>query len=167
MTVTLTTATARETERVGKRLATVVRAGDLLLLSGDLGAGKTTLVRGLGAGLGVRGPVTSPTFVISRLHPSRSAGPALLHVDAYRLGGLAELDDLDLDAVVDTAVTAVEWGIGRAEALSGDRLEVVLHRTPGGGESAAADGARRIEILGVGPRWQGVDLEGLLVGDAD
>ena len=96
-----------------------------MLLSGELGAGKTTLARGLGAGLGVRGDVTSPTFVIARVHPSLTGGPALVHVDAYRLGGLAEVDDLDLDASLDESVTVVEWGEGKVEGLAEDRLEVV------------------------------------------
>ena len=98
------------------------------LLIGDLGAGKTTFTQGLGAGLGVRGPVTSPTFVIARVHPSEVDGPALVHVDAYRLGGLDELDDLDLDTSLDEAVTVVEWGEGLAEGLAESRLEVRIER---------------------------------------
>src|SRR3954462_15504555 len=113
---------------LGRRLAGLLRAGDLVVLTGDLGAGKTTLTQGLGDGLGVRGPVTSPTFVIARVHPSLAQGPALVHVDAYRLGDAAELDDLDLDTDLDTAVTVVEWGSGLAEALSNDRLELRLGR---------------------------------------
>ena len=100
-----------------------------MILTGDLGAGKTTLTQGIGEGLGVRGEVTSPTFVIARVHPSLSDGPPLVHVDAYRLGGTAELDDLDLDTDIDEAVTVVEWGEGLAEALSVDRLELSLKRT--------------------------------------
>ena len=111
-------------ERVGRSLA----AGDLVVLTGELGAGKTTFTQGLGAGLRVRGDVTSPTFVIARVHPSLVGGPELVHVDAYRLGGLAELDDLDLDASLDDAVTVVEWGAGLAEALAESRLEVVIER---------------------------------------
>ncbi len=91
-------ATADDTRELGRRLARVLRAGDLVLLIGRLGAGKTTLAQGIGSGLGVRGAVTSPTFVIARVHASGSGGPALVHVDAYRLGSVAELDDLDLDA---------------------------------------------------------------------
>ena len=90
------------------------------MLTGELGAGKTTFTQGLGEGLGVRGAVTSPTFVIARVHPSEVGGPALVHVDAYRLGGIDELDDLDLDASLDEAVTVVEWGTGIAEGP--DRL---------------------------------------------
>ena len=96
---------------LGRRLAGLLRAGDLVILAGPLGAGKTTLVQGIGAGLGVRGPVTSPTFVIARVHPVVSgSGPALVHADAYRLGSISEVDDLDLDADAAAAVTVVEWG---------------------------------------------------------
>ena len=111
-------------ERVGRSLG----PGDLVVLSGELGAGKTTFTQGLGAGLHVRGDVTSPTFVIARVHPSLIGGPDLVHVDAYRLGGLAELDDLDLDTSLDDAVTVVEWGEGLAETLSDSRLEVTIAR---------------------------------------
>ena len=116
--------TAEDTTAFGRRLAALLRAGDLVLLSGDLGAGKTTLTRGLGAALGVRGAVTSPTFVIARWHPSLGDGPALVHVDAYRLGSLAEVDDLDLDASLEESVTVVEWGQGK--------VEEPLGRPPGG-----------------------------------
>jgi tRNA threonylcarbamoyladenosine biosynthesis protein TsaE len=114
-------------ERVGRSLA----AGDLVVLTGELGAGKTTFTQGLGTGLQVRGGVTSPTFVIARVHPSLVGGPDLVHVDAYRLGGLDELDDLDLDASLDDAVTVVEWGAGLAESLADSRLEVVIERAVG------------------------------------
>src|ERR1051326_3201561 len=96
----------------GRRLAGVRRAGDLVLRSGPLGAGKTTLVQGIAEGLKVRGPITSPTFVIARVHPSLSGGPALVHADAYRLGGTLEVDDLDLDESLSESVTVVEWGEG-------------------------------------------------------
>ena len=144
---------AEDTTSFGRRLAALLRAGDLVLLSGDLGAGKTTLARGLGAGLGVRGAVTSPTFVIARLHPSLGDGPALVHVDAYRIGSLAEVDDLDLDASLEASVTVVEWGQGKVEDLSADRLEVTLHRT-----SDEADETRTASVRAVGDRWSAVDL---------
>ena len=111
---------AEATADLGRALARIVRRGDVIVMTGDLGAGKTTTTRALGEALGVRGDVTSPTFVIAREHPSLGDGPALVHVDAYRLGGFGELDDLDLDTSVDDAVTVVEWGAGMAEGLSED-----------------------------------------------
>jgi tRNA threonylcarbamoyladenosine biosynthesis protein TsaE len=149
--------TADDTRAVGERLAGLLRPGDLVVLSGDLGAGKTTLTQGLGAALRVRGDVTSPTFVISRVHPSQVDGPVLVHVDAYRLGGVAELDDLDLDTSLEEALTVVEWGSGVAEVLADDRLEVELLRA-----SAEQDGeTRTLRVRAVGPRWAGVDLSPL------
>ena len=144
------------TIELGRRLGGLLRAGDLVVLTGGLGAGKTTLTRGLGEGLGVRGPVTSPTFVIARVHPSLVGGPLLVHADAYRLGGVAELDDLDLDADVEESVTIVEWGEGLAEALASDRLEIVLVRPGGAGQDGGAeeDQTRRAPLTGVGPGWQ-------------
>jgi tRNA threonylcarbamoyladenosine biosynthesis protein TsaE len=138
---------------LGVRLGGLLRAGDLLVLTGELGAGKTTLAQGIGEGLKVRGPITSPTFVIARVHPSLASGPALVHVDAYRLGGFAELDDLDLDAAAGDSVTVVEWGRGLAEGLADDRLEVVIYRGDGASET------RKVKIVGVGPRWSGPAAE--------
>jgi len=142
-------ATAEQMRDLGRRLAATLRSGDLLVLSGPLGAGKTTLVQGIGDGLGVRGPITSPTFVIARVHPSLRGGPALVHADAYRLGGAAEIDDLDLDSGTASSVTAVEWGEGLAEGLSDDRLEISIELS---GE------ARTVRLTGVGPRWAGAIL---------
>ena len=116
---------------LGARVGASLVAGDLVVLTGELGAGKTTFTQGLGAGLQVRGQIASPTFVIARVHPSLGDGPALVHVDAYRLGSLEELDDLDLDTSLDSAVTVVEWGAGLAEGLSDSRLEVVIDRAVG------------------------------------
>jgi tRNA threonylcarbamoyladenosine biosynthesis protein TsaE len=141
----------------GAALAGVLRAGDVVVLSGELGAGKTTLTQGLGVGLGVRGPVTSPTFVIARRHPSLGAGPALVHADAYRLGGVAELDDLDLDTSLDDAVTVVEWGEGLAEGLADDRLEIRVERAVATPDADELD-PRRVHVAPVGRRWLGVDL---------
>jgi len=148
MPVERTVPTAEEMRAIAEELAGQLRAGDVLVLSGDLGAGKTTFTQGLGAGLKVRGDITSPTFVISRVHPSLSGGPALVHVDAYRLGGFAELDDLDLDASLDDAVTVVEWGHGLAEALAPDRLDIVVTR----GDDDT-DETRELRITPVGARW--------------
>ncbi|GGB47002.1 hypothetical protein GCM10011492_42680 [Flexivirga endophytica] len=135
---------ADATQQWGARLGALLRAGDLLVLTGGLGAGKTTLTQGIAAGLGVRGPITSPTFVISRIHPSLVGGPALVHVDAYRLGGSDELDDLDLDADIARAVTVVEWGSGLAEDLADAHLELVLE--PDGD-------ARVVTLLPTGERF--------------
>lgn len=121
------TAHAADTAQMRQRgaaLAAVVRAGDVLVLDGPLGAGKTTFVQGLGSALGVRGAVTSPTFVISRVH--RGPRLNLVHVDAYRLAGSLELDDLDLDAEVAESVTVIEWGSGKAEELAADRLHIMI-----------------------------------------
>lgn len=142
---------ADATERLGQRIAGLLVAGDLVLLTGDLGAGKTTLTRGIGAGLGVRGPVTSPTFVVAREHPPLADGPGLVHVDLYRVGTDAEIDDLDLAS--SDAVTVVEWGAGRAEHLGDSRLEITLEEPEGGGRVAV--------LRGLGARWQGVSLEGV------
>jgi tRNA threonylcarbamoyladenosine biosynthesis protein TsaE len=160
VTLTLEAATADQTRALATRLAALLRAGDLLILSGDLGAGKTTFTQGLGAALKVRGDVTSPTFVISRVHPSLVGGPTLVHVDAYRLHGALELDDLDLDASLDEAVTVVEWGTGVAEELTEDRLEVEILRRHGDTD----DETRTLRLTPVGARWQRVDLTGLVVG---
>jgi tRNA threonylcarbamoyladenosine biosynthesis protein TsaE len=152
--ITQTLETAEDTRSFGEHLADRLGPGDLVILTGDLGAGKTTLVQGIGAGLGVRGDITSPTFVIARVHPSLSDGPELVHVDAYRLGGTAELDDLDLDTDIDEAVTVVEWGEGLAESLSVDRLELSLKRSDAGED----EDVRTITITPVGPRWREFDL---------
>lgn len=149
--------TAEAMQALGARLASVLKAGDLLVLAGELGAGKTTFTQGLAEGLGVRGPITSPTFVIARVHPSLVGGPALVHVDAYRLGGTAELDDLDLDTDLDTAVTVVEWGTGLAEGLSDSRLEISLVRALTSEELVDETDPRRAEITPVGARWHDVD----------
>ncbi|MEU6115607.1 tRNA (adenosine(37)-N6)-threonylcarbamoyltransferase complex ATPase subunit type 1 TsaE [Streptomyces sp. NPDC047117] len=148
-------------QELGRRLAGLLRPGDLVLLSGELGAGKTTLTRGLGEGLGVRGAVTSPTFVIARVHPSLHVGPPLVHVDAYRLGGgLDEMEDLDLDVSLPESVVVVEWGEGKVEELSEDRLHVTIARTVGAAAAVAEDedDVREVTVTGVGERWAGSDL---------
>lgn len=122
--------------------------GDVLVLSGDLGAGKTTFTQGLALGLGIDERVTSPTFVISRVHPHPSGGPALVHVDAYRLGSLGELEDLDLDADLQRSVVVVEWGRGLAESLSPEGLDVVITRS-----DDPDDDVRTVAITPRGDRW--------------
>jgi len=137
--------TPEDTHALGRALAEVLAPGDLLVLVGPLGAGKTALTQGIGAGLGVREPVTSPTFVISRVH--RGGRVPLVHVDAYRLGGVADVDDLDLDASTDESVTVVEWGQGLVERLSDERLEVHLDRRD--------DDVRTALLVPHGPGWEG------------
>lgn len=150
----VTIADAEAMRALGERLAASLRAGDLVVLTGPVGAGKTTLTQGIGAGLNVRGQVTSPTFIIARVHPALSAGPDLVHVDAYRLSGDLELDALDLDASLADSVTIVEWGEGVAETLSDDRLEIVIDRPRGGDLNDDPDaGERTVTFSGVGPRW--------------
>ncbi|MDI6098502.1 tRNA (adenosine(37)-N6)-threonylcarbamoyltransferase complex ATPase subunit type 1 TsaE [Actinoplanes sp. NEAU-A12] len=138
--------TVEDTREFGQRLAAVLRAGDLVLLTGPLGAGKTALVQGIGAGLGVQGPITSPTFVIARVH----RGPLpLVHADAYRLGDRpdprAEIDDLDLDASADDAVTVIEWGAGMVEQLNDEYLRVRIDRLD--------DDTRVIDLVPHGGDW--------------
>ena len=165
MTERLTVADPEAMAALGARVAAQLRAGDVVLLTGELGAGKTTFTRGLGAALGVRGTVTSPTFVLARTHP-RDDGPPLVHVDAYRLSDAAELDDLDLD--FERSIVVVEWGAGLIEQLVDSWLSIVIERPTGGGASGrvGADGAtteadpddapvepRTVTVTGVGERW--------------
>ena len=156
--------TAEQMRALGRRLASLLRAGDLVLLSGPLGAGKTTLTQGIGAGLGVRGAVTSPTFVIARVHPSLSAGPDLVHADAYRLGSRAEVDDLDLDTDLATAITVVEWGEGLVEDLAPSFLSVSIWADEPSADAdldnaalddaTGADVRRSVRVRGWGDRWR-------------
>ncbi|ELP67096.1 ATPase, YjeE family [Streptomyces turgidiscabies Car8] len=155
MSSELTVNSPDQMRELGRRLAGLLRAGDLVMLTGELGAGKTTLTRGLGEGLGVRGAVTSPTFVIARVHPSLGEGPPLVHVDAYRLeGGLDDMEDLDLDVSLPESVIVVEWGEGKVEELTDDRLHLLIHRAVGD----TTDEVRHVTLTGVGERWAAVDL---------
>lgn len=156
---------------LGRRLGSRLRRGDLVILSGELGAGKTTLTRGIGEGMGVRGPVTSPTFVLSRVHPPEAPGREvpLVHVDAYRLGGARELDDLDLD--FEGAAVVVEWGDGMLDdelpeswlRIRIDRLRSLgdpssrAARAGTGTAEGAAEDVRHVTIEGHGPRWAGLE----------
>ncbi|CAN5374323.1 tRNA (adenosine(37)-N6)-threonylcarbamoyltransferase complex ATPase subunit type 1 TsaE [soil metagenome] len=142
-------------EALGARLAPLLEAGDLVLLDGELGAGKTTFTRGLGAALGARGAITSPTFVLARTHPTASGVP-LVHVDAYRLGSAAEVEDLDLDW--DGAIVVVEWGSGKVDVVDRSFLRVAIER-PVGGDPLAEDAPRRVTVEGVGPRWVRLDAD--------
>jgi tRNA threonylcarbamoyladenosine biosynthesis protein TsaE len=139
---------------LGTRLARLLEPGDVIIASGELGAGKTTLTQGIGRGLGTTGRVISPTFVLSRIHPSSTGRPSLVHVDAYRLSGPDALDDLDLGATVPDSVTVVEWGRGIAEGLAADRLEIDIWRPPvNGADPAEPESERIVTIRTVGPRW--------------
>lgn len=131
-------ATADEMHDLGVRLGRELRQGDLLVLTGPLGAGKTTLTRGIGEGLGVRGPVTSPTFVLARTHPSLVGGPPLVHVDAYRLSSAVELDDLDIDFA--GSVVIVEWGRGMLDGITPSWLDIEIERPTGTGDVHAGEG---------------------------
>ena len=146
-------ATPDEMDALGARIARELRAGDLVLLNGELGAGKTTLTRGIGAALGVRGTVTSPTFVLARTHP-RDGAP-LVHVDAYRLASAMELDDLDID--FPASIVVVEWGAGLLDGITEDWLNVDIDR-PHGGDPEAEVEPREVTLTGHGPRWQGTEL---------
>jgi len=148
--------TADDMTGLGVALAGLLRGGDVIIATGDLGAGKTTLTQGIGQGLGASGPIISPTFVLSRIHHSVDGRPDLVHVDAYRLSGPDELDDLDLDETLDRSVTVVEWGENVAEGLSADRLEITVLRS-----ADPEDETRTVLITAVGARWAGVDLDRL------
>ena len=148
----ITLATADDTRALGARIAGVVRPGDLIVLDGPLGAGKTVFVQGLAAGLGAAGRVTSPTFVIARVHEGGRL--PLVHVDAYRLTGRLEVDDLDLDTDLTAAVVAVEWGAGLVEGLTDAHLRVELRRDEGGGGELDDAGARTALLCPVGGDWE-------------
>ena len=137
--------TPDDTLALGRALGALLRAGDLVILAGSLGAGKTALTKGIAAGMGVSGTVTSPTFVIARVHPAGAGGVALVHVDAYRLAGAVELDDLDLDTDLTASAVVIEWGEGVAEQLSDSRLVVALQRLP--------DDTRVVTLTPVGGDW--------------
>ncbi len=158
---------AAEMHDFGVAFAGRLRAGDLVVLTGPLGAGKTTFTRGLGEGLRVRGSVTSPTFVLARTHPSTIGGPPLVHVDAYRLSSAVELDDLDID--FPNAIVVVEWGRGMLDGLTESWLDVEIERPVGASQAVPSglvgdglddldldlDEPRTVTITAHGPRWAG------------
>ena len=158
--VNLTVATPEAMNELGRRVGGMLTAGDVVVLTGDLGAGKTTLTRGLGEALGVRGAVTSPTFVIARTHPRADDLPPLVHVDAYRLSDPLELDDLDIDFA--GSIVVMEWGRGMVEALAPERLEIDIDRPHGARPDNAGDSdsdvhddvePRTVTLRSVGKRW--------------
>lgn len=151
--------TAAAMRKLGKELAKQLQPGDLVIASGDLGAGKTTLTQGIGAGLGSAEPILSPTFVLSRVHHSTLGRPSLVHVDAYRLSSADEVDDLALEDSAASAVTVVEWGSGLAEHLAESRLEIDIQRAATG--SPDGEDARTVLLRGVGPRWNTAALSEL------
>lgn len=164
-TFQVSTSDADQTRALGEDLARILAAGDLVMLSGGLGAGKTTLTQGIGIGMGVRGRVASPTFIVARVHPSLSGGPDLIHADAYRIKDLSDLETLDLDSSLDEAVTVVEWGEGKTEAMSDERLSIEVRRASGGQADTDGDiidlehmddGTRLIVLRAHGHRWDGV-----------
>lgn len=157
---------AAELQALAAGLSRHLRAGDLLVLTGELGAGKTTFTQGLGRGLAVEERIISPTFVLVRQHRPRDGRPGLVHVDAYRLESPAAIDDLDLEATLDANVTVVEWGAGRVEHLAGSWLRVDITRPLGGSGPAGGgivtdfdddgeDEVRTVTLSGAGPRWHG------------
>ena len=149
------------TEALGEALGTQLKAGDLVILTGALGAGKTTLTQSLGVGLNVRQGIISPTFVLARQHPSLGDGPGLIHVDAYRLNGHDDVDTLDLESTLAESVTVVEWGLGKVEHLTDSLLEIQLDREALAAPSAnpweeteeELDEPRLFSMKGIGPRW--------------
>ena len=164
-TFQVSTSDADQTRALGEDLGRVLAAGDLVMLSGGLGAGKTTLTQGIGIGMGVRGRVASPTFIVARVHPSLSGGPDLIHADAYRIKDLSDLETLDLDSSLDEVVTVVEWGEGKTEAMSDERLSIEVRRASGGQADTDGDiidlehmddGTRLIVLRAHGHRWDGV-----------
>lgn len=154
----LTIATPEEMAGLGALIAGQLRAGDVVALNGELGAGKTTLTRGLGEALGIRGMVTSPTFVLARTHPRLHGGAPLVHVDAYRLSEPAELDDLDID--FEGSIVVVEWAAGMLDAVTDAWLQVDIHRPVGGQETADGVEPREVRLTGHGDRWSGVEWGG-------
>lgn len=147
----LTVETPEQMHLLGHRLAKIMNRGDLVLLTGPLGAGKTTLTRGIGEALGAIGNVSSPTFVIARTHKCGESNPDLVHVDAYRLGSAAELDDLDIDFA--NSITLVEWGKGLTDGIAEDWLEIEIER-----DHTGASELREVQITGYGNRWSEVEL---------
>ena len=154
--IQLTIHTPDQMADLGARIARQLRAGDVVALNGELGAGKTTLTRGLGEALDIRGSVTSPTFVLARTHPRNAGGPPLVHVDAYRLGSPAELDDLDID--FEASIVVVEWAAGMLDLIADAWLQVDIHRPVGGIETDDGVEPREVRLTGHGDRWPESDI---------
>lgn len=144
----LTISSPEQMESLGLGVAKSLRAGDVVLLEGELGAGKTTLTRGIGEGLLAKGTIQSPTFVLARTHQTK-AGPNLVHVDAYRLGSAVELDDLDID--FENSIVVIEWPRDFLDSVIADYLKIKIDRT-------RQDDVREVELTFSGLRWQGVEI---------
>ena len=148
----LTISSPEQMESLGSQLSHYLKAGDVVLLEGELGAGKTTFTRGIGEGLNAKGTVQSPTFVLARTHRTE-AGPQLVHVDAYRLGSAVELDDLDIDFA--RSIVVIEWPRDFLDSQLSSYLKLKIDRT-------RDDDVREVELTSAGSRWEGVDIA---VGD--
>lgn len=162
--MTITIETSDDMHALGHLIGRGAHRGDVIMLNGPLGAGKTTLTRGIGEALHVAGSVTSPTFVISRVHRGQAGGPDLVHVDAYRLNSAEELDALDLDSSLSDSVTVIEWGKDKAEVLAPERLIIDIERPEGGDDPLVSDAPRHVTLSGTGPvtaAWA-TELEALM-----
>jgi tRNA threonylcarbamoyladenosine biosynthesis protein TsaE len=156
--VSFSVSTAEQMQAFGKQIGALLTAGDVVVLSGPLGAGKTTFVQGLATQIEVQGVVTSPTFVVSRVHKSQGSGLALVHVDAYRLTSQSDLVDLDLDATKN-AVFVIEWGKDYVSGFSENWLEIDIDRAQElSDDSDPASGIRTVSVTAVGDRWKDLDL---------
>ena len=157
----LTVLDSAQMQSLGKKIGQQLRAGDYLVLTGQLGAGKTTFTQGIAIGLQVAGSVTSPTFVVSRIHKSLVGGPELIHIDAYRLSHSDQLLDLDLEDHPNSVVV-IEWGREFISSLSDTWLDIELFRESKFNEDDPAAGIRKVKISSIGQRWDNLDLSGLL-----
>ena len=157
----LTVLDSAQMQSLGKKIGQQLRAGDYLVLTGQLGAGKTTFTQGIAIGLQVAGSVTSPTFVVSRIHKSLVGGPELIHIDAYRLSHGDQLLDLDLEDHPNSVIV-IEWGREFISSLSDTWLDIELVRESEFNEDDPAAGIRKVKISSIGQRWDNLDLSGLL-----
>ena len=162
MIVAFSVSTSEQMQAFGKQIGSLLTAGDVVVLSGPLGAGKTTFVQGLARQLEVQGVVTSPTFVVSRVHKPQGTGLALVHVDAYRLSNQSDLVDLDLDATPNAAFV-IEWGKEFVSGITDNWLEIDINRSQEITDALdPASGIRTISVTAVGARWSDLDLTGRL-----
>jgi len=156
MVVTCEVSDAEGMQNLGERIAAIVTSGDIVVLTGPLGAGKTTLTQGIARGLNVSGSITSPTFVVSRIHDNAAHGPSLIHVDAYRLRGIHDFADLDIEPLANTVVV-VEWGEEFIADLADSWLSITINREDDNDDDPAG-GVRQVALVTHGPRWLGRDI---------